>query len=101
MAKWDVAQYVDVINAKKLDAHNKEWLYIEVNAKDLLEECEAGVKNLNVCCKAILQTMLEGDYFVVEPKNRSKCAGTLTVRYYCDNLDPSRRTYAEVAKETK
>ena len=71
------------------------WLYIEVNAKDFMNECEPGVKNLNACCKAMLSKMLEGDNFIVEPKNRSKCAGTLTVRYYVDNLSPERRTYAQ------
>ena len=71
-------------------------IYIEVNAKDLLEECEPGIRNQNVCCKAMLDAMLEGDGFIVEPKNKSKCAASLTIRYYVDNLSPERRKYAEV-----
>lgn len=101
MEKWVKEQYTEVLNEKKWSAHNKQWLYIEVNAKDLLEQCEPGVKNQNVCCKAMLEAMLEGDIFIVEPKNRSKCAATLTIRYYVDNLSPERRTYAEVAKAAK
>ena len=95
MAKLEMANYVEVLNTKKEAAHNNGWLYIEVNAKELNEEVEAGVKNLTPACKAMLDVMLEGDYFVVEPKSRSKVAGALTVRYYCDNLSPERRTYAE------
>ena len=45
-----------------------------------------------------MDAMLEGDYFVVEPKNKSKCAGTLTVRYYVDNLSPQRKKWADVNK---
>lgn len=66
-------------------------------------ECEgsagrvrAGIRNQNVCCKAMLDAMLEGDGFIVEPKNKSKCAASLTIRYYVDNLSPERRKYAEV-----
>mgnify|MGYP003450621857 FL=1 len=101
MEKWTKEQYTEELNGRKWRAHDKQWLYIEVNAKDLLEGCEPGVKNLNVCCKAMLEAMLEGDIFIVEPKNRSKCAATLTVRYYVDNLSPERRTYAEVMKAAK
>lgn len=100
MEKWTIDQYVERIKAMKNEAHDNN-LYIEVNAKELLEACEPKVKNLNVCCKAILNEMLEGDYFIVEPKNRSKCAGTLTVRYYVDNLSPERRTYAEAQKDVQ
>ena len=42
-----------------------------------------------------------GRRFIVEPKSRSKCAGTLTIRYYVDNLSPERRTYAEAMEDQK
>lgn len=96
MAKLEMKDYAERLQNKKVEAHNKQWLYIEVNAKDLLEEMEPGVKNLNVCCKAMLDAMLEGDGFIVEPKSKSKCAGTLTIRYYVDNLSPERRKWADV-----
>ena len=35
----------------------------------------------------------------VRCKIRTKVAGTLTVRYYVDNLHPGRRKYADVMKE--
>ena len=44
----------------------------------------------------MLDAMLEGDGFIVEPKNKSKCAASLTIRYYVDNLSPERRKYSEV-----
>ena len=96
MAKWTQEQYAEYIQAKKQEAHDKMWLYIEVSASELLEECEPGVKNLSACCKAMLDAMLEGDGFIVEPKVKSKIAGKLMIRYYVDNLHPSRRKYADV-----
>ena len=70
-----------------------DWLYIEVNAGDLMTELEAGVNNLSNCCDAILDCMLEGDGFIVEPKEKNKKSASLTVRYYCDNLSEDRKKY--------
>lgn len=95
-AKLQVQDYESCLQRKKQEAHDKQWLYIEINARDLLEECEYGVKNQNVCCKAMLNAMLEGDLFLVEPKSKSKCAACLTIRYYVDNLSPERRKYSDV-----
>ncbi len=95
MEKWTQEQYEQVLREKKQSAHDALNLYIEINAKELQDECEPGSKNLSCACKAILAQMLEGDGFVVEPKVKSKIAGKLTVRYYVDNLSPERRTYVE------
>ena len=51
MEKLTMQDYLNCLQAKKQEAHDKQWLYIEVNAKDLLEECEPGIRNQNVCCK--------------------------------------------------
>ena len=99
--KWTQQQYVQYLQQKKQEAHDALNLYITINAKELQDECEPGAKNLASVCKAMLQQMLEGDYYEVEPKIHTKIAGKLTIRYYVDNLDPSRRTYAEVLKETR
>ena len=93
VAKKSVQDYKDVINWKKWEAHNMDWLYIEVNAGDLMTELEAGVNNLSNCCDAILDCMLEGDGFIVEPKEKNKKSDSLTVRYYCDNLSEDRKKY--------
>jgi len=95
MEKWTQEQYAQQIQALKQEAHDKMWLYIELNAKDFMNECEPGVKNLNSCCKEMVNAMLEGDTYIVEPKIRTKVAGALTIRYYVDNLSPERRTYKE------
>lgn len=86
-------EYMDVINWKKWEARHMDWLYIELNAGDLLQELEAGVSNLKVCTEAIVECMLEGDVFLVEPVK--KAHNSLTVRYYCDNLSPERKKYSE------
>ncbi|MDD7282205.1 hypothetical protein [Floccifex sp.] len=96
MAKWTQEQYAAKIQEKKVEAHNKQWLYIELNAGELKEECEPGVSNMSPCCKAMVDAMLEGDGYIVEPKIRTKVAKSLTVRYYVDNLSPSRRKYSDV-----
>jgi hypothetical protein len=96
VAKKTVKDYEDVINWKKGEAHAMDWLYIEINANDLLTEVEAGVDNLATTCQAILNCMLEGDGFIVEPAEENKVSDTLTVRYYCDNLSEDRRKYFDV-----
>lgn len=92
--KKSFQEYKDVINWKKWEAHNMNWLYIEVNAGDLMQELEAGVDNIETCANAILDCMLEGDGFINDPQNR--ISTDLTVRYYCDNLSESRRKYSDV-----
>ncbi len=94
VVKKSYQEYVDVINWKKWEAHNMNWLYIEINANDLLTELEVGVDNMETCCNAVKDCMLEGDYFIVEGKSEKD--GNLSVRYYCDNLSESRRKYSEV-----
>lgn len=91
--KKSVKDYVDIINWKKGEAHGMDWLYIEISADALLTEVEAGVDNLETVCKAMLDTMLEGDTFIYEPKTEDKVDRALKVRYYCDNLSPERKKY--------
>lgn len=86
--------YKDVINWKKWEAHNMNWLYIEVNAGDLLDELERGTDNIETCASAVLDCMLEGDGFINDPENR--ISRDLTVRYYCDNLSEDRRKWSDV-----
>ena len=93
--KKSVKDYEDFINWKKGVAHAMDWLYIEVNANDLLTEVEAGVDNLDTTCQAIMNCMLEGDVFVVEPTGANKVSPALSVRYYCDNLSEDRKKYFE------
>jgi hypothetical protein len=88
-----VQDYVDIINWKKGEAHAMDWLYIEINAGDLLEEVEAGKSNLRTVCNAIVDCMLEGDAYMNEPVEADKVNSSLTVRYYCDNLSESRKKY--------
>lgn len=91
--KKTIQEYMDVINWKKWEAHHMDWLYIEINAGDLLTELEAGVSNIKTCSEAMIECMLEGDAFIVEPTK--KASNSLTVRYYCDNLSPERKKYSE------
>ena len=68
MEKKTVQDYIDIINQKKWDAHNIQWLYIDINAKELMTEVEPKVNNLTACCKAMIEIMLEGDRFMELPK---------------------------------
>jgi len=86
------AEYAEKIRAKKQEAHDKNWLYIEVNAGDLNREFEEK-ENLVEVCTAITDELLEGDSFVLDPLGTS---AALTVRYYVDNLSPDRRKYYDV-----
>ena len=93
MAKLTMNDYSAKLQEMKWEAHNKEWLYIEVNAKDLMNELEPGAKNINTACKAILDALLEGDRILVTPKTKTGMGTALTVRYYVDNLHESRQKY--------
>lgn len=44
MEKWTQEQYAARLQEMKQEAHDKMWLYIEVNAKEFMNECEPGVK---------------------------------------------------------
>lgn len=83
--------YCQIIRDKKTAAHHQNTLYIEINAGEFLDECEMNVANVKTVCSALVDELLEGDYIVKGPKTTRK----LTVRYYCDNLDPSRRKLAD------
>ena len=93
VAKKSFQEYKDVINWKKWEAHNMNWLYIEIEAGEIMNELEAGVNNIKTVCDAMLDSMLEGDTFLVESE---KASTKLKVRYYCDNLAEDRRKYSEV-----
>ena len=96
MAKLTMNDYSAKLQEMKWEAHNKQWLYIEVNAKELMNEMEPGSKNINAVCKAIYEALLEGDNILVKPETKTGMGVALTVRYYVDNLHESRRKYSEV-----
>jgi hypothetical protein len=91
--KKDVQYYIDKINWKKGEANGMDWLYIEISAEGLLTEFEAGVDNIETVCKAMLETMLEGDTFINATSAADHIDRELKVRYYCDNLSPERKKY--------
>lgn len=95
MKRFSIGQYKDIIIERKFEAQREGKLYIEVNCKDLMREIEHDTKNSVACSKALYDCLLEGDCILVEPKTKTKCGGDLTVRFYVDNLDPSRRKYSE------
>ncbi len=97
MEKWTPQRYAKLIRQEKQAAHDEMKLYILINAKELQEECEPNSKNLSAVCQAMLGEMLEGDSFEDEPKTKSKVAGKLTIRYYVDNLAPSRKKYTDAS----
>ncbi|MDD6466943.1 MAG: hypothetical protein PUF50_02040 [Erysipelotrichaceae bacterium] len=93
MAKLTVNEYSQKLQEMKVEAHNKQWLYIEVNAKELMNAMEPGEKNINNVCKAIYDALLEGDRILVKPTTKTGMGVGLTVRYYVDNLSESRKKY--------
>lgn len=93
VAKKDEQYYIDKINWKKGEANGMDWLYIELSAEGLLTEFEAGIDNYDTVCKAMLDTMLEGDTFINATSAPDHIDRELKVRYYCDNLSPERKKY--------
>ncbi len=83
------ADYATKIQNKKQEAHDKNWLYIEVNANDLNQELEE-LENLDEVCEAMADSLLEGDDILVDTEGPD---GDFTVRYYVDNLSPNRNKF--------
>lgn len=81
--------YASKIQNKKQEAHDKNWLYIEVNANDLNQELEE-LENLDEVCEAMAESLLEGDDILVDTEGPD---GNFTVRYYVDNLSPERHKF--------
>jgi len=96
MAKATVLEYATKINDMKVEAHNKNWLYIEFSAKELIEMVEPGSTYCLSVCKAMYDALLEGDEIQVKPATKSGNGLTLQCRYYVDNLAETRRKYSEV-----
>lgn len=94
-----IKEYITCLQIKKEEAHNKQWLYIDISAKELAKECESRGGNQNACCEAMMDAMLEGDYFIVEPKMKSRSDANLRIRYYVDNLHPQRKKYKDIHKK--
>ena len=86
---WKKADQATEIQSKKQEAHDKNWLYIEVNANDLNQELEE-LENLDEVCEAMADSLLEGDDILVDTEGPD---GDFTVRYYVDNLSPNRNKF--------
>lgn len=82
--------YQEIIK-RKWKAHDVSWLYIEINANDLSKQMKGN--NPLECSWAMLDALLEGDIILDVPENDNLELGTLTCRYYCDNLSPERKKY--------
>lgn len=91
MDKWTTAEYEKVIVQRRQEAHDKLWLYIELNAQDLMDELNSGGKDYNLLVKAMQMAMLEGDRYIQEPNGGNSSLKKTTIRYYVDNLSPWRK----------
>ena len=70
MEKLTMQDYLNCLQAKKQEAHDKQWLYIEVNAKDLLEECEPGIRNQDVYKRQPLITGIRVPIVLTDMRHR-------------------------------
>lgn len=76
---------------KKIEGNRRQWLYLDIDAASLLKECALPKESCALCCRIMVEEMLEGDIFLV--KSRRRCASLrLTIRYYVDNLRIDRKS---------
>lgn len=74
----------DVINWKKGEAHAMDWLYIEVDDDQLIDELKISKKERTTVRLAMTNCLMEGDRIILDNKDN------YAVRYYVDNLERRR-----------
>lgn len=102
IARYDrtVACFIKQLQLMKQEAAMKRWLYIDVNAGEMLASCKREEQELICCCAAMYAVMLEGDRIQVQPKTK-RSQHKLTIRYYVDNLRLDRRRHVQAEKEQR
>ena len=93
--KLTVADYREIIQALKQTANQENTLFIEILANDLMFKHEPEGKNVKTVTKALADELLEGDKILAGRIGRRN----FKVRYYCDNLAETRRSYYEVLEK--
>jgi hypothetical protein len=82
--------YAAIIQWKKSEFHNNGWNALDLKAADIMKKEDPVLDEVDSVTKGMLWNMREGDTVLkgdVQHPDQS-----LTIRYYCDNLDETRKS---------
>ena len=82
-----IKDYLQILQTKKQEAHDKGLKFIEINSKELHGEVSPNHATMPTCCQAIYKLLLNGDVILQRPKGTTGFGSHLTVRYYVDCLE--------------
>ena len=86
----DYKSLIRTLREESLAAGNS---YLEISAKELMEQLNEGNATLITCCSAMRQCMLENDEILVEPTGKKNVSTKMKVRYYTDDLENRKSVY--------
>lgn len=86
-----VEDFEKVINFKKQEFQANGWNALDIRAGGLVKSVCGADEDLPAAVEAMYECMLEGDQLINDPGEENRVTPEFTVRYYCDNLSPSRR----------
>lgn len=93
--------YRKAVDRMKASAQADGLEYVDINAQNLLDKTEPGVRNLPCACRGMMAAMLDGDKYLEQPGGFAKVGSNLTIRYFCKVLSEGRKGYIELLKEAK
>ena len=82
-----IKDYLQILQTKKQEAHDKGLKFIEINSKELHGEVSPNHATMPTCYQAIYKLLLNGDVILQRPKGTTGFGSHLTVRYYVDCLE--------------
>lgn len=90
-----IKDYLNELEQRKKEAHDKGWKYIDINSKQLHAEISPNHATMPTCCQAIYKLMFIGDEIIESPKGNTGFGSHLTVRFYVDNLENRERQFPD------
>ena len=82
-----IKDYLQILQTKKQEAHDKGLKFIEINSKELHGEVSPNHATMPTCCQAIYKLLLNGYVILQLPKGTTGFGSHLSVRYYVDCLE--------------
>lgn len=90
-----IKDYLNELEKRKQEAHEKGWLYLDISSKQLHAEVSPNHATMPTCCQAMYKVAYEGDELLEKPKGNTGFGSHLTIRYYVDHLENRERMFLD------
>lgn len=90
-----IKEYLNELETRKIEAHDKGWKYIELSSKQLHADISPNHATMPTCCQAIYKLLLVGDEILESPKGNTGFGSHLKIRFYVDNLEGRERMFPD------